>query len=72
MTTLELMNQRFRVIEGMWKVGSAQEQDEFRTELIDMRAQLAKINGPEADSALWLGRTIDRITRNMSVARAGS
>jgi hypothetical protein len=68
--TLELMNQRFRVIEDMWKVGSAQEQEEYLAELTDMRLELAKISGPEADSARWLGRTVDRLTRNISVAQA--
>ena len=45
--TLDQMNQRFRVIEDMWKVGSAEEQEEYLAELTDMRLELATITGPE-------------------------
>ncbi len=68
--TLDEMNQRFRVIEDMWKVGSAQDQEDYLAELTEMKLELAKITGAEADSALWLRRTVDRLSRNISVAQA--
>lgn len=68
--TLDEMNQRFRVIEDEWKVGSAQEQEDYLEELTEMRLELAKITGAESDSASWLARTVDRLSRNMSVAQA--
>lgn len=68
--TLATMNERFRVIEDLWKVGSAQEQEEYLSELTDMRLELAKVSGPDADGALWLKRTVDRLSRNIAVAQA--
>ena len=68
--TLDQMNQRFRVIEDMWKVGSADEQEEYLAELTDMKLELATITGPDADSAVWLRRTVDRLSRNISVEQA--
>ena len=68
--TLDQMNQRFRVIEDMWKVGSADEQEEYLAELTEMKLELAKITGPDADGAVWLRRTMDRLSRNISVEQA--
>ncbi len=68
--TLDQMNQRFRVIEDMWKVGSAEEQEEYLAELTGMRLELATVTGPDADSAVWLRRTVDRLSRNISVQQA--
>ena len=68
--TLDEMNTRFRVIEDMWKVGSAEEQEEYLSELTEMKLELAKITGPQADSASWLRRTVDRLSRNISVEQA--
>ena len=68
--TLDELNQRFRVIEDMWKVGSALEQEDYLAELTDMKLALATITGPQADSAAWLRRTVDRLSRNISVAQA--
>ena len=68
--TLDEMNQRFRVIEDFWKVGSAEEQEDYLAELTEMKLELAKITGAQSDSALWLRRTIDRLSRNISVAQA--
>ncbi|QNK83207.1 hypothetical protein [Nakamurella sp. PAMC28650] len=68
--TLATMNERFRVIEDLWKVGSAQEQEEYLSELTDMRLELAKVSGPDTDGALWLKRTVDRLSRNIAVAQA--
>ena len=68
--TLDEMNARFRVIEDMWKVGSAEEQEEYLAELTEMKLELAKISGPEADGAVWLRRTVDRLSRNISVEQA--
>ncbi|MET3806886.1 hypothetical protein ABIB25_003906 [Nakamurella sp. UYEF19] len=68
--TLDLMTQRFRVIEDLWKVGSADEQDEYLDELRTMRVELTKVTGPDTDGAVWLQRTVDRLTRNISSAQA--
>ena len=68
--TLDQMNQRFRVIEDMWKVGSADEQEEYLAELTDMKLELAQITGPESDSAVWLRRTVERLSRNICVEQA--
>jgi hypothetical protein len=68
--TLDQMNERFRVIEDMWKVGSADEQEEYLAELTGMKLELAGITGAEADSAVWLRRTMDRLSRNISVEQA--
>ena len=68
--TLDQMNQRFRVIEDMWKVGSADEQEEYLAELTGMKLELADITGADADSAMWLRRTMDRLSRNISVEQA--
>ncbi len=68
--TLDQMNERFRVIEDMWKVGSAEEQEEYLAELTDMRLELATVTGPQTDAALWLRRTVDRLSRNISVEQA--
>lgn len=68
--TLDEMNQRFRVIEDEWMIGSAQEQEDYLGELSQMKLELAKITGTESDSALWLKRTVDRLSRNMTVAQA--
>ena len=67
--TLAAMNERFRVIEDLWKVGSAQEQEEYLAELTEMRLELAKISGPDADGAVWLKRTVDRLSRNIAMAQ---
>lgn len=68
--TLAAMNERFRVIEDLWKVGSPEEQVEYLAELTEMRLELAKVSGPDADGALWLKRTVDRLSRNITVAQA--
>jgi hypothetical protein len=68
--TLDQMNQRFRVIEDMWKVGSADEQEEYLAELTDMKLELAQITGPESDSAVWLRRTVERLSRNICLEQA--
>ncbi len=68
--TLDQMNQRFRIIEDMWKVGSAEEQEEYLAELTDMKLELATITGSDADGAVWLRRTVDRLSRNISVEQA--
>ena len=66
---VDKMNQRFRVIEDMWKVGSEEERDEYVVELREMKAELAKVTGPQGDGAKWLGRTVDRLLRNISERR---
>ena len=68
--TLDQMTQRFRVIEDMWKVGSADEQEEYLAELTGMKLELAGITGADADGAVWLRRTMDRLSRNISVEQA--
>jgi len=67
--TLEAMNKRFRVIEDEWAVGSPAEQDEFLAELDGMTRELAQVTGAEAEKAQWLRRTVDRLSRNISVAQ---
>jgi len=68
--TLEVMNQRFRIIEDMWKVGSDLEQAEYLVELAQMQSELDQISGAQADGALWLKRTVDRLARNITAAQA--
>lgn len=70
--TLDEMNARFRIIEDEWKIGSAQEQDGYRTELTEMRSELEGVTGAQASSALWLKRTIDRVIRNISAEQTSS
>ncbi len=67
--TLEVMSKRFRVIEDEWSVSSPAERAEFLAELDGMTRELSQVAGAEAEKALWLRRTVDRLSRNISVAQ---
>ncbi len=67
--TLDALAERFREIEDLWLIGSPEERQEYLAELAGMTAELRTMTGTDADRAVWLGRTVDRLSRNISSAQ---
>jgi hypothetical protein len=65
---VDTINARFTVIEKVWKDATATTRTEYLAELGAMTSALAEIAGPQAASAKWLSRRIDRVARYIGSA----
>lgn len=65
---IDEINQRFTVIEKDWKDSSSESRTNYLAELSTMSDELSAMVGAQADSAKWLTRRINRVTRYMDSA----